>query len=165
MLMIGEQDRVTVELQIRRGARGLRRVASRCHFGCPQVVETDAILEDGRPFPTLYWLTCPVKVKAVARLEDDGWARKHLLALAHDASFRELFLSAQRDYIERRKQEATDPTHPIFATGIGGVRRLTSIKCLHAHYAHYLVTGLNPLGEQVAEELAGLVCAARCDGR
>ena len=40
--------------------------------------------------------------------------------------------------------------------GIAGIRDFTNVKCLHTHYAHYLATGQNLVGEWVQELLDGV---------
>jgi hypothetical protein len=57
-------DHEVVAEQLGRPPRGLRGVAHRCPCGCPDVVETAPRLEDGTPFPTLFYLTCPRAVAA-----------------------------------------------------------------------------------------------------
>ncbi len=37
--------------------------------------------------------------------------------------------------------------------GIAGIRNPASVKCLHTHYAHYLATGQNLVGQWVHEAL------------
>ncbi|MDI6816503.1 MAG: DUF501 domain-containing protein [Actinomycetota bacterium] len=162
---ITEDDRIIIERQIKRKPRQLRRVTSRCDCGCPQVVETEPFLSDGTPFPTLYWLTCPAKVKAVARLEDSGWATRLIDMLSRDTVLKKFLIQAQQEYGEARKRGGRDTVHPVYSKGIGGVRDLEAIKCLHAHYAHYLVSGSNPIGKLVAENLGALACDTRCDGK
>lgn len=162
---MAKDDRIIIETQIKRKPRQLRRVASRCDFGCPQVVETEPFLSDGTPFPTLYWLTCPVKVKAVARLEDSGWAARLINMLSCDTEVQTNLIQAQQEYGEARKCGVRDTAHPVYDKGIGGVRDLDAIKCLHAHYAHYLVSGSNPIGRLVVESLGAVACGARCDGK
>ena len=61
-----------VEAQLGRPARGMVGVAVTCPFGFPAVVETSPYLEDGEPFPTLLYLTCPSAVQAVSREEAAG---------------------------------------------------------------------------------------------
>ncbi|MBA2383067.1 MAG: DUF501 domain-containing protein, partial [Actinobacteria bacterium] len=65
-------DRALVERQLGRPSRAFRRVAVRCPFGAPAVTEQAPYDEDGKPFPTTYYLTCPQLVAAVARLEAAG---------------------------------------------------------------------------------------------
>ena len=65
-------DRAVVARQIGREPRAFLRVVVRCPWGLPAVTEQSPQDEDGNPFPTTYWLTCPTAVKAVARVESDG---------------------------------------------------------------------------------------------
>lgn len=68
--------------------------------------------------------------------------------LAGDADFeRELKLATQRFLVARDGSlSGRTQRHPG-----GGPDR---VKCLHAHLAHYLVTGDNPVGRLVLEELS-----------
>ena len=161
--IVSETDVKVIRNQIKREPRGLRGVASRCALGYPQVIETDTFLEEGQPFPTLYWITCPLKAKAISRLEDEGWAERLQEKIAGDVLFRQRLRNAQEDYKARRRLTGVKPDHPVMDTGIGGVRDLHAIKCLHAHYAHYLATRENPIGETVHDNIVGLECTERCD--
>lgn len=66
------QDSKTISAQIGRPARGEVSVASRCDLGLPVVIKVPPLLGDGTPFPTLYWLTCPLASRRVARIESAG---------------------------------------------------------------------------------------------
>ena len=65
-------DADVVAEQLGRPPRGLRGVAHRCPCGLPDVVETAPRLDDGTPFPTLFYLTCPRAPRRVSRLESAG---------------------------------------------------------------------------------------------
>src|SRR5918997_4760242 len=65
------QDRAIVAAQLGREPRGSWGVAARCHLGLPMVIENSPLAE-GEPFPTLFWLTCPLLVKRASRLEGGG---------------------------------------------------------------------------------------------
>ena len=60
-------DEELVARQIGRTPRAFARVAVRCPFGRPAVTEQRAIDEDGKPFPTQYYVTCPHLVAAISR--------------------------------------------------------------------------------------------------
>ena len=62
----------------------MRRVAHHCACGLPDVVETSPRLEDGTPFPTLFYLTCPKAASAIGRLEAAGVMREMTARLADD---------------------------------------------------------------------------------
>src|SRR5690606_36272105 len=75
------RDHDVLRRQLGRVPRGVLAVARRCRYGAPQVIVSDPLPreEDGRirPFPTLFWLTCPYLVRAVGGLESQG----HIAAL------------------------------------------------------------------------------------
>lgn len=138
-----DADTVAVTRQLGRPPRGLWRVARRCRCGLPQVIETHPRLEDGTPFPTLWWLTCRALSGAIGRLEAGGWMAGLNERLAGDDALRAALGRSIERYVERR-----DVLEPLGRGGHpgGGPAR---VKCLHAHTAHHLVTGDNPVGEAV----------------
>ena len=147
-------DTEVVALQLGRPPRGLRRVAHRCPCGLPDVVETAPRLDDGTPFPTLYYLTCPRATAAVARLEAAGVMRQMQQRLAAEPELRAAYQAAHRDYLARRDEAARDagvaPLPPGTQSAGGMPAR---VKCLHALTAHELaVPGANPLGREAAAQ-------------
>lgn len=68
--------------------------------------------------------------------------------LSADMTFRSALAASTSSYLERRNrlERLESPGHPG-----GGPER---VKCLHAHTAHHLVTGDNPVGEKVLGALA-----------
>src|SRR5438105_1538060 len=68
-----------------RPPRGRWKVARRCACGLPQVIETGSHLDDGTPFPTLWWLTCRSLSRAVRRLEAAGAPGTGMRVAAIDA--------------------------------------------------------------------------------
>src|SRR3954464_2020716 len=69
-------ERAVIARQLGRPPRALGGAAHRCPCGQPDVVETAPRLEDGTPFPTLYYLTCPRATAAASRLESAGRMRE-----------------------------------------------------------------------------------------
>ena len=61
-----------VEAQLGRPLRSDVFVAKHCPLGLPVVIQVPPILDDGTPFPTMYWLTCPLAQKRIGRLEGLG---------------------------------------------------------------------------------------------
>lgn len=146
------QDLRQLHAQLGRTPRGKVTVVVRCGRGAPQVIQTAPRLDDGTPFPTLFWLTCPALKRWVDRLEGAGFigeirGRVH----ASQALARELE-EAVMAYTHARDGVADPGT----ATGIGGTFDWHAVKCLHAHYAHYLATGEDPVGRIVARRLPAL---------
>lgn len=112
---------------------------------------------DGQPFPTLYWLTCRRAIQAIGRLEATGRMSELNDRLRTDTGFAAAFAAAQRDYIARR-----DSLHRLDESGGVGGGPLERIKCLHAHYAHHLVCGCNPVGAWVDEQIGHPLHAPPC---
>lgn len=107
------------------------------------VIESNPRLEDGSPFPTLYWLTCPVMVKRASALESEGWMEELNERLVRDDGLRERLAAASASYKQQR--DSHEELAPAPAPPGGGPDR---VKCLHAHTAHALVSP-NPVGALV----------------
>lgn len=123
-------------------------VVARCTGGHPLVIRDSPLDANGDPFPTTYWLTCPDTVKAVSRLESEGWIGRLNERLAIDAGFRAGVEAAHRAYAADRAVDLAD------ARGWGGVAGTRAgIKCLHAHYAYRVAGGADPVGDWVAEHV------------
>ncbi len=146
-------DLEIVERQLGRVPRAFRRVALRCPFGAPAVVEQEPYDEDGNPFPTQFWLTCRHLVAAIARIEADGGVERWTRAVAADPA---LAASLERGHAAQRA------LRPELPAGIGGATRLGSLKCLHAHVAFALARPGYQLGEQVLAEVESLWPEGRC---
>jgi uncharacterized protein len=127
----------------------MRDVAHRCPCGLPDVVETSPRLEDGTPFPTLYYLTCPRAASAIGGLESSGVMREMTARLAEDTDLRARYEAAAEDYLRRR--DALGVLDEVPAQG--GMP--TRVKCLHVHVAHSLAVGpgINPFGDEALEAL------------
>src|SRR5258708_2095720 len=96
----------------------------------PAVIRNAPLTRDGTPMPTRYWLVDRELASAVSRLPSSGGVRD-----AHAAP-----------------HPPPPPAPPRPHGGVGGTR--TGVKCLHAHYASYLVDGTDPIGAWVASVLA-----------
>jgi hypothetical protein len=58
-LSIAPEDVRAIEAQLGRPPRSIHAIGHRCPCGNPDVVTTEPRLDDGTPFPTTYYLTCP----------------------------------------------------------------------------------------------------------
>jgi len=147
-------DRRVVSWQLGRPARPFRRVAVRCAHGYPAVTEQPPYDDDGRPFPTSYYLTCPWLVAGIARAEAAGGVERWSRAAETDPALRESLARADREQRELR---------PELDVGIGGTQSPGKLKCLHAHAAFALARPGYALGEAVVEEVGPRWCPdARC---
>jgi len=153
-------DRAAVAEQIGRRPRGLRRVAHRCPCGLPDVVETAPRLEDGTPFPTLYYATCPRLTSRIGTLEADGLMREQTERLDTDPDFAARYAKAHADYLAGR--DAIEPLGTEVSAGGMPAR----VKCLHVHVAHTLArgAGVNPSGDETLERLDAWWHSGPCVG-
>lgn len=141
-----------LRLQLGRPLRGVRAVMRRCADGHPTVVETEPRLPDGTPFPTLYYLTCPVAIGDVSTLESRGLMKQMSLQLSEDTRLAEAYRAAHQSYLDARERIAHVPE--IAGVSAGGMPG--RVKCLHVLVAHSLAVGPggNPLGDEALAMLA-----------
>lgn len=153
-------DREVIETQIGRPLRAESEVVARCHLELPVVVRVPPHLDDGTPFPTLYWLTCPLATTRIGRLEGSGGVKRMEAKAAADAGFAAALDRAHASYEDERDGLITAADAPAPSGGVGGAAR--GVKCLHAHYAHHAAGGDNPVGALVASWIEPLDCEVRC---
>jgi hypothetical protein len=142
-----------VARQLGRTPRAFRRVAVRCPFGRPAVTEQAPFDDDGRPFPTQFYITCPHLVAAISRLEAAGGVERWTRAVESDP---ELTRSLDQANAEQRA------LRPELDAGIGGSTRTGSLKCLHAHAAFALARPGYELGDRILGELPALWPESAC---
>ena len=150
--MPDDRDLRAVAAQLGRLPRGVRAVAHRCPCGLPDVVETAPRLDDGTPFPTLYYLTCPKATGATSTLESQGMMRSMNERLAADPELAAAYRAAHASYVAARVAVADVPE--IALVSAGGMP--DRVKCLHVLVAHELASpGSNPFGREALDRLAG----------
>jgi hypothetical protein len=153
----GERERSVVSAQLGRPARGNPAVVHRCQYELPTVVRVEPLLEDGTPFPTVFWLTCPAMRSQVGRLEADHAMVDLNERLAADEVFAGDYAAASDRYVAfRDRMGGPLPRNP----SAGGMPR--HVKCLHVHAAHHLATGDNVVGEWTVDHATPLPCPSPC---
>lgn len=142
-----DADLRAMAAQLGRPVRGVVAVAHRCPCGDPDVVTTQPRLDDGSPFPTVFYLTCPRAAAAIGTLEAGGTMRQMQARLQGDADLAAAYHDAHLDYLARRAGIGTVPE--IEGVSAGGMP--DRVKCLHVLAAHALAAGpgVNPLGDEV----------------
>ena len=157
---VSAEDLAAVGRQLGRVPRGVVGVAHRCPCGQPDVVETAPRLDDGTPFPTTYYLTCPRATGAVSTLESQGMMREMTERLGRDAELAAAYRRAHEDYLARRAALGAVPE--IAGTSAGGMP--ARVKCLHVLVGHALAagTGVNPLGDEALAALPDWWAAGPC---
>jgi uncharacterized protein len=127
------KDLEAVARQLGRPPRPFR-VAARCAFGVPSVIEN----ERSRNMPTSFWITCPSLDRAISRLESAGGVR-----------------AAQEDVGEEAVEEVHAKHLIRYGTRVAGVGGPGGhVKCLHAFTALHLSGAIpNPVAEWTLERL------------
>jgi hypothetical protein len=120
------------------------------------VIENHPRLQDGSPFPTLFWLTCPLLVKRASMLESRGYMTEVTGSLRRDGELKGRLEDALARYKARR--DALEVIEAGAPPG-GGPER---VKCLHAHLAHQLADPPNPVGALALAESGWPDCVVPC---
>lgn len=160
------EDKQIIASQIGRNARGVIGIPRRCAYGYPQVVTVHPLV-GGKPFPTLYWLTCPFLHREIAALEAKGMIPQIEQEIAASPELAEQVVRAHYSYIDQRRRllsrddlaylEKSRMLPALMERGIGGIADFSRIKCLHMHVAHELVES-NPVGRITLNHLQQLDC-------
>ncbi len=154
---MADDDAALAAKMIGRPLRGRSAAAVRCGWGLPAVLRVDPALEDGTPFPTTFWLACPLANRHVGTLEAQGTMVGLNERLQADEDFAEAYRGAHARYVGFR--DTLGPTVPRDPSA-GGMP--TRVKCLHSLYGHHLATRDNPAGSWVAERIEPMPCPAPC---
>ena len=166
-----ERDSEVLALQIGRPLRATSAVLRRCDLGLPIVAEVPPILDTGEPFPTRYWLTCPLAHRRIARVEARGGVRAAQERIAADPELSHAVEVAHARYARERDallpvstalsgERTTGETRHRPSGGVGGSSG--GVKCLHAHYADFAAGNDNPIGQHVHDMIGVPHCELPC---
>ena len=160
--MLSPEDFLAVSAQLGREPRSGIEVAHRCSCGQPDVLKTAPRLEDGTPFPTLYYMTCPKATGAIGTLEANGVMKELADELAADPELAASYEKAHDIYLAQR--EAIEQVSEIAGISAGGMP--TRVKCLHVLIGHALAAGpgVNPLGDRALAMLKDWGQTGPCGG-
>jgi uncharacterized protein len=158
---VSEQDIAAVSAQLGRPARDIVEIAARCVCGNPIVVKTKPRLEDGTPFPTVYYLTLPAATAAVSTLEASGLMAQLQLSLEQDEQLAKDYLRAHLSYLADRDELGEVPE--ISGISAGGMPN--RVKCLHSLIAHSLAkgSGVNPIGDLALAQCSWSPSRCECE--
>jgi len=146
--------------QLGRPPRSIHDVAHRCPCGNPDVVATEPRLDDGTPFPTTFYLTCPRAASLIGTLEASGLMREMTQRLQDDPGLAAGYRRAHESYLAFR--ESIGQVAEITGVSAGGMP--TRVKCLHVLAGQSLAQGpgVNPLGDEVVALLGEFWSAGPC---
>lgn len=153
-------DFTTLEAQIGRPLRADSKVVAVCPLGLPVVAEVPPLLDDGTPFPTTYWLTCPLAGTRIGRMESMGGVKRMEARAQADPEFGQALQEAHRRYEAERDSRLPADVSPRPSGGVAGAT--AGVKCLHAHYADHAAGNANPVGSAVAMWTEPLDCTIPC---
>jgi hypothetical protein len=151
-----------VSLQLGRTPAIEFKVEAWCTYGCPAVIRSSPLDREGNPNPNLYYLTCPYLRKRLSRLEDEGMIGALQERLERDPDLMHDVNLAQKEHA-REWLEAYQGLADAPRSGfrIAQTRADALLKCLHAHYAFYLVHRDYRLGQVIAGKLGEAWCLDR----
>jgi len=146
-----DADVAVIAAQLGRPPRSIHAVAHRCPCGNPDVVATEPRLEDGTPFPTTFYLTCPRAASRIGTLEASGLMAEMTERLGQDEQLATSYRRAHEAYLEARTAIGEVPE--IAGVSAGGMP--DRVKFLHVLAGQALAQGrgVNPLGDEVLDEL------------
>ncbi|WP_291314175.1 DUF501 domain-containing protein [Corynebacterium sp. UBA2622] len=134
-MTVSQEDLDTVTQQLGRTPRGVLAIAYRTPDGQPAVVTTAPKLDDGTPFPTLYYLTDPRLTAEASRLEVAQVMKWMESRLATDTDLAADYRAAHEHYL------ATRNAIEDLGTDFSGGGMPERVKCLHMLIAYALAEG------------------------
>jgi len=158
--MISSADEAAVTAQLGRPPRSIHEIGHRCPCGAPDVVTTEPRLDDGTPFPTTFYLTCPRAASRIGTLEASGLMRRMQDRLGSDPELASGYAHAHEAYLTARAAIGSVPE--IEGISAGGMP--DRVKCLHVLAAQALAQGrgVNPLGDEVLDLLGDWWASGPC---
>lgn len=110
------------------------------------------------PNPNLYYLSCPFLRRQLAVLEAGGAIRRFQELLQSDDALGAAVREAQESHL-REWRQAGGRQSQVKSAVIAGALQPLVLKCLHAHYAWYLVHPDYRLGRLIAAEIGEDWCS------
>jgi len=157
--LMSQREEAVLSAQIGRPSRAPSATVHRCVFGLPTVARVAPRLQDGTPFPTVFWLSCPVLSARVGTLEGSGAMAEITERLEADPAFQAQHEAAQDRYRALRDELGGGQKLPGDPYAGGGPRH---VKCLHVHVGHTLATNDGPVGAWALDAILPAPCSGPC---
>ncbi len=150
-------DAALAAAMIGRPLRGRSAVAVRCGWGLPAVMRVDPVLRDGTPFPTVFWLACPLANSRIGTVESSGVMQDLKARVRDEEDLAPDHRAAGQRYVAFRNALGDRVPGDPAAGGMPD-----RVKCLHTLYGHHLATDDNAIGAWVADQIEPLACPGPC---
>lgn len=150
-----------MQAQLGRPPRSVHAIGHRCPCGNPTVAVTEPRLDDGTPFPTTFYVTCPKVASRIGTLEASGLMKDMTQRLEDDPALAAQYQKAHEAYLQARSELGNQPPE-IAGISAGGMP--TRVKCLHVLVGQSLVQGpgVNPLGDEALAAIDGWWKSGAC---
>lgn len=161
-----ERQLAIIAEQLGRPPRGIEAVSATDGEGTPLVLRMAPIV-DGKPFPTLYWLSAERLKVELSHIEAAGVIKRLETRLQDDPDFLAAYHRSHRAYVEARWRFMSEAQRAevfrlgydgvLRERGIGGIGNWDQVRCLHTQYAHHLC-GDNVIGRWLDAEYGVADC-------
>ena len=162
-----DNDLEMIKWQLDTGTVNIIGVVERCEYNHPSIIALDPLKDnDGKDLEgdklnygaisSFLWLTCPYLHREIHKIESEGYIDKIEDFINDDYELQFKMKNAHANYYYLRKkfynhifQDNPDGMDYInvLETGIGGIKDIEYIKCLHHHYTHYKLYEENIAGK------------------
>jgi hypothetical protein len=116
------------------------------------VIASPSRLDDGTPFPSLFWLTCPWLAERVSALESGGGAAQWARRVSEDPVLADAVKAADAAVRALRSDESRGEDECANVV-LAGQSDPLGVKCLHAHVALALAGVPDLIGEEVVSDI------------
>ncbi len=164
-------DLRVIGLQLQREVDSEFEIIKRCSLGYPLAILNRPLPRglDGPIFSTPWWLTCPQLKKDIHKLETERGLDR-MFSFEMQIIYREFRKKAARKRCELIPPQLLEEIYieqptlywEMMARGVAGETG-KGLKCLHAHYAFFLLFPDYPLGQEIEQLLPGQP-EERCGG-
>ena len=164
---IDNHDVEVIKRQLNTKSVNVMSIIDRCTYGFPSVIqlnplkinETESAVGKGFDYMSisiLLWLSCPFLNDKIHILENRGFIKKISNFINTNNELKLMMKDAHANFYYLRKDVCRKFNHivksigndnSVYSTGIGGIRNIDHIKCLHIHYSHYKICSENIIGK------------------
>jgi len=178
-----QNDIDVIKWQLNTDYVNMTGIVRKCIYGYPSIIllnPVESISQNGKKklnfmaISNPLWLTCPFLNKKLHEFESIGYINKITNLINSDRSLIESMKNAHANYYYLRRNlysgefgeiSSLEFNTRILNTGIGGIKEIDNVKCLHQHYSHFQICEDNVAGRIVHNLLNGInYCRERlCD--